>query len=209
MLSSCSACVSSNLTQNSLSFDIPLVSLAFSFIITLALSLINIGSSAALNAVFSIANSALVTSYYITIGSMIYRRLQGGPLPAARYSLGKYGLAINIISLIYLAPIFVFSFFPGTPKPTPETMNWGIVMYGGIILFATAYYVIWGRHTYTPPHESIEELMAGRDAEYFTHHGDIEKEKGGEFQDESSAIGTGTDLNKEVATEKVGEADSR
>jgi hypothetical protein len=38
-------------------------------------------------------------------------------------------------------------------------MNWGIAMVGGVILLATVYYIIWGRKTYTPPNETIEDYM--------------------------------------------------
>ena len=55
------------------------------------------------------------------------------------------GLWINIGALIYIMPVYVFSFFPPTPNPTTETMNWSCVMYGGIIVVSTAYYAIWAR----------------------------------------------------------------
>jgi amino acid transporter len=152
--------------QDHLKHDIPIQSILVSFIITALVALLNIGSSAALNAIFSIANSALVTSYVITIGCMIYRRLQG-KIPQSRYSLGKWGIWCNIISLIYLGPIYIFSFFPGTPNPTAQTMNWGVVMYGGIVIIATVYYMIWGRHQFTPPRESIDEMYGHDDQESY------------------------------------------
>jgi amino acid transporter len=146
--------------QGSLKFDLPLRALAVAFVFTALISLINLGSAVALNAIFSLSNSALITSYTITIGCAIYRRLQGHELPPARYSLGKYGLAINIISIILLLPIYVFVFFPLLPLPglTLAYMNWGIVMYGGVIIFSTVYYIIWGRHTFISPRENIAEV---------------------------------------------------
>jgi amino acid transporter len=104
-------------------------------------------------------NCALLASYAITIGCILLHRLQGRKLPHARYSLGKWGVLVNTIALIYIAPIFVFSFFPPVPNPTPALMNWGIAMVGGVALLATIYYIIWGRKTYTPPNETIEDYM--------------------------------------------------
>jgi uncharacterized membrane protein (DUF485 family) len=72
---------------------------------------------------------------------------------------GKWGILTNIVALVYITPLFLFSFFPGAPKPTPNTMNWAIVMAGGVIVLATVYYIIWGRKTYTPPNETIEDYM--------------------------------------------------
>jgi hypothetical protein len=83
----------------------------------------------------------------------------GRRLPDARYSLGKWGTLVNILALIYLSPVLVFSFFPSSPKPTPSTMNWAIVMVGGVVLLATIYYIFWGRKLYTPPNETIEDYI--------------------------------------------------
>jgi amino acid transporter len=123
------------------------------------IALINIGSASALGIILSIYNSALLASYSITISCILLHRLQGRRLPESRYTLGKWGMLINILALIYILPLFVFSFFPPTPNPTPITMNWAVVMVGGTIVLATAYYAVWGRKTYTPPTETIEDFM--------------------------------------------------
>jgi len=142
---------SAQLAPTVLPNDIPISALFVSLGITTVLALINIGSSAALNAIFSLGLSSLLTSYMFTIGSMIYWRLQGNPIPVGRFSLGRWGLGINIAAMCFLIPVYPFAFFPTTVNPTPQSMNWGILMYGAVIIFATVYYIIWGRHTYTPP----------------------------------------------------------
>jgi hypothetical protein len=38
--------------------------------------------------------------------------LRGPPLPPRRWSLGRYGLAINIISLCFILPLLFFAFWP-------------------------------------------------------------------------------------------------
>lgn len=42
-------------------------------------------------------------------------------------------------------------FFPAATPVVPSTMNWGIVIYGGTVSFATIYYVAFGRFRYVPP----------------------------------------------------------
>jgi hypothetical protein len=91
-------------------------------------------------------------------------RLWRGKLPYARFSLGKWGAPINIVALIYILPIFVFSFFPSAPNPTPSTMNWAILMLGGPIVLATVYYLLGGRRSYTPPDESVDDYINRYDA---------------------------------------------
>jgi hypothetical protein len=66
--------------------------------------------------------------------------------------------------MVYTIPLIIFSFFPPTTNPTPATMNWAIVMIGGPVVLSTGYYIIWGRTTYAPPPETIEDYM-GRSME--------------------------------------------
>jgi choline transport protein len=110
-------------------------------------------------------NSALLISYAISIVVFLFRRLQGHLTQNARFSLGKWGTAINVCALAWISPFIVFSFFPGAPNPIPSTMNWAIVMVGGTLVWATAYYIIWGRQTYTPPTKSIQDIIEAEHSE--------------------------------------------
>lgn len=87
----------------------------------------------------------------IVISLVILRRIRGQSLPSRRFNLGRMGLPINILAMCYLMPIFVFAFFPVTSTVTPESMNWAIVMFGGIMGFALVWYFIWGHKEYVPP----------------------------------------------------------
>jgi amino acid transporter len=137
-----------------------------SMAITICLSFINIGSTAALSAIFSVSNGSLVSSYIVTISCMIWRRFHS-PLPPARFSLGKYGLFLNIVSICFLLPIFVFSFFPSTSRPTLASMNWGVVIYCSVIIFSTLHYHFGGgRQSYQPPNENIKEAIEAGDQFY-------------------------------------------
>jgi len=160
--------------------DIPLNSVLFSLVIPIIIALVNIGSTEALGILLSLFNSALMASYGIIVGCVLIHRLRGGRLPHARYSLGKWGTLINTVALIYLAPLFIFSFFPPSPNPTAAGMNWACVMVGGIVLLATIYYIIIGRKSYTPPPETIEDYI-GR-AQVTT----TEKEVSGGLAEESA-----------------------
>ena len=84
------------LAQLVLPKDIPTNVWVASLCFTICLLLINIGSSSALNAIFSLNTRDLMSNYLMTIGCTINRRLRGDPLPRARISLGRHGLLINI-----------------------------------------------------------------------------------------------------------------
>ncbi|EAW10459.1 putative GABA permease [Aspergillus clavatus NRRL 1] len=132
-------------------WNIPLNSVMVSLAVTILLSLINIGSQVALNAIISLTITSLISAYILSIGCVLLKRLRGEALPPRRWTLGRFGMAINIASLAFLFPIFVFSFFPLTKTVDTRTMNWGVVIYVGVVAFASVYYVIWGRYIFIAP----------------------------------------------------------
>lgn len=122
-----------------------------SFCITSLLSLINLGSSVTFNAILSIGVVSLLSSYLASIGCILLKRIRGEALLPRRWSLGKYGIALNGIGLAYVVIAYIFAFFPlGTPVEL-KTMNWACVIYGGVFILSAIYYVLYARHIYVPP----------------------------------------------------------
>ncbi|KAL2809705.1 amino acid/polyamine transporter I [Aspergillus granulosus] len=132
-------------------WNIPLNSVMVSLAVTILLSLINIGSSVALTAIVSLTITSLMSAYILSIGCILIKRFRGEALPARRWSLGRFGMAINLASMAFLLPIFVFAFFPLTSTVDEQTMNWSVVMYVGLITLASLYYAIRGRHHFVAP----------------------------------------------------------
>ncbi|OBT68100.1 hypothetical protein VE03_01538 [Pseudogymnoascus sp. 23342-1-I1] len=140
-------------------WNIPLNSVLVTFLITTLLSLINIGSHVAFNAIGSLAVSALLATYMISFICLIIRRLTGDPLPPRRWSLGRYGIFVNIGAVLYLSVVWVFIFFPVETPVTPETMNWNAVMFGSTMIFAVGYYFAVGRKVYTAPVDKVKRNL--------------------------------------------------
>lgn len=133
-------------------WNIPLNSVLITFTITCLLSLINIGSTVAFNAIGSAALVSILSTYFISICVLIQRRFKG-PLPARRWSLGRLGIFINVGAIMWLMTVWVFCFFPLVTgeQLTLTTMNWNCVIYGGLIIVGLVYWFIWGHKVYTPP----------------------------------------------------------
>ena len=142
-------------------WDVPMNSIIVSFVVSCLLAIINIGSTIALNNITSISLSAILSSYIVSIGLVLWRRLTNRPLLPAKFTLSKpVGILLNGFSIAFLAIVFVFSFFPGTLDPTVAEMNWCILIYGAVMIFAALHYFISARHVYDGPVEYVRKLGA-------------------------------------------------
>lgn len=142
----------------SVGLEIPLNAVIGSLFITVILALINIGSTAAFNCIVSLLVSSLFTSYFISIGCILLKRLKGEPLPPSRWSLGRLAVPLNIFALVYMLWSFIMSFFPVYAVVTALNMNWAILIYGVVMLFAFAMYFTHGRKIYEGPVVKVREL---------------------------------------------------
>ena len=93
-----------------------------------------------------------MTTYAISIGCVALKRLRNQPLPRSRWSLGKFGLPINLFAFAYSCFAIIFVCFPvTTPIDVNANMNWAIVMFSGVLIIALVYYFVHGRHVYEGP----------------------------------------------------------
>jgi choline transport protein len=122
-----------------------------SFIVTAILSLINLGSTVAIQAVASLSASMLLTSYMVSISTLLLRRYTGPNLPTRRWSLGRWGAVVNTVALCFLSVFWIFSFFPPTAVVTTTAMNWNSLMFAIIVVVALVYYLLKARHEYVGP----------------------------------------------------------
>ncbi|KAF2669994.1 amino acid transporter [Microthyrium microscopicum] len=139
------------LSKVSPSWNIPFPAVILSMTITILLCCINIGSSVALNAITSLGALAVLCSYFLTISCIIYRRIAGPDLPYRKWSLGKFGLAINVTALMFLTPLIFFITWPIATPVTATTMNWSSIMLVGVFIIALVYYLVKGRKEYEGP----------------------------------------------------------
>lgn len=88
---------------------------------------------------------------------MFVKRWRGEPLLPSKFSLGRAGIWINGISVLYLCVAFIIAFFPAFPHPTPDLMNWNILIYGIVVMFSLAYFALKGRKVYVGPVEYLNK----------------------------------------------------
>ena len=164
--------------QLSVSKLIPIRGVMTTAIITVLLSLINIGSSTAFTNVTSLTVSGLYSSYLVALSLLLYHRSIGSIKPCGFYpsdapvnSLGRdltwgpwkipgvLGIFINTYACLYMIVILFFSFWPPQRSITAENMNYSSLVLGSVVLFASVYYLIRGHREYTGP--LIEETGRG------------------------------------------------
>ncbi|KAK8127242.1 hypothetical protein PG984_008350 [Apiospora sp. TS-2023a] len=138
--------------------NLPINSITMTLIVTVLLTLIAIGSDVALNSLTSLGTNAILSSYMCSIGCITWRRLTNQPLLPSKLPLGRWGLTINIVSMLFLLVIFVFAFFPPGPNPAPADMNWNILIYGVSVVGSLLYYALSARKRYVGPVEYVRKL---------------------------------------------------
>ncbi|GAB7356825.1 hypothetical protein MBLNU459_g7703t2 [Dothideomycetes sp. NU459] len=130
--------------------------------ITILLTMINIGSSTAFYALVSLNVSTLMISYIMSIGTLIWTRLTNpDALPRARWSLGSWGLSINIVAVVYALFVMFWSFWPESTPTDAPSFNWSSVIFVAVVIGAFGDYYMRGRRNYIAPvslTKSLKEL---------------------------------------------------
>jgi choline transport protein len=143
--------------QVSPTLEVPVNSVYMTLFFVILLSLINLGSSVAFMQVISLGVAAMLTSYLISISCIMLKRIRGEPLLPSKFDLGRWGLPVNIIAVLFLLFVWVFCFFPVGPHPTVVDMNWASLGYGAVLILAVVYYFVQGRHVYAGPVEYVRK----------------------------------------------------
>ncbi|RDW71023.1 hypothetical protein BP6252_07586 [Coleophoma cylindrospora] len=132
--------------------EVPVNAIILTCVITILLSLINIGSSVAFNAIISLQIVALMMTYCCSISCVLYRRIVHPELlPFARWSLGRWGVLVNSIGVAYVTFSFFWSFWPNTTPVDVGSFNWSVVLFVAVFALCIVQYVLRGRKVYFGP----------------------------------------------------------
>lgn len=136
---------------------IPVNSILFTCAFSIVMSLINIGSTVAFNALLSLSTTALMATYLISIGCIILRRINNDPpLPPSRWSLGKMGFPVNVVAMVYATWSFFWSFWPNEYQVNAQNFNWACVLFVGLMSISAVLYWTHARRVYDGPVVKVE-----------------------------------------------------
>lgn len=135
--------------------QIPIPALCLVGFICSLLALVNIGSSVAFAALVSLPTIALYISYFIPILLLLLRKLAGKHPQYGPWKLGRWGVPIYTLSLIYIVYILIWVPFPPSRPVTAETMNYSGPMVIGVICFALLDWFTTGKRRFKVPTGAI------------------------------------------------------
>ena len=110
------------------------------------------------NAIISLQLLALMATYTISIGCVTLKRLRSQSLPLARWSLGRLGLPINLVAVVYSSFAMVFICFPVATPVQSASMNWAIVMFSAVLIIAMIYYFKHAHRVYVGPVAYVQKM---------------------------------------------------
>lgn len=145
---------------------LPLCSIGITTTISILHALIPLGSTSAFYALTGLTVGGFYSSFMVSASVMLWRRLitPATNIAWGPFRLGRAGMPITALALVYSFIGWLFSFWPPTAMVTVQTFNWSLVVYTAVLLLSMAYYGIRARHTYTGPKMEIGEIVK-KDAE--------------------------------------------
>lgn len=131
---------------------VPLTAVLGTASVTCALSLINVGSATVFNAIVSLTVAGLLGSYLIPFSLFLHKRIRyPGELTPGPWSLGKWGVWVNGFAIAWCVLVMFFSFWPSSVPVKPVNMNWSVVLWSSVMLFAVGFWGLHGRKVYKGP----------------------------------------------------------
>lgn len=119
-----------------------------------------------LQAILSVSTIALTVSYAMPIVALLV--VGRDKLPPGELKLGRTGLLLNVVSIIYCSITTVFFFFPGSPNPSTSDMNYAIAVFGVMIVVAVAFWFVKGRESFMQT-QALVERIATSDSPTVSH----------------------------------------
>lgn len=136
---------------------VPTPSILLVLLINVALMSIYFGSITGFNTVLAISTEGFYLSYIMPVFLRIYRRISRDPsyqqkeLIGGEYTLGKAGMALNVLGLLYLTFTCITFNFPSVYPVNAENMNYTSAAVGVCILIAVVTWFTTGMKQYTGP----------------------------------------------------------
>ncbi|KAK3080538.1 hypothetical protein LTS18_000446 [Coniosporium uncinatum] len=150
--------------------QVPIYAILFTSVVQLAFNSIYLGTVAGFLTIISIATEGFYVSYAIPLFARLLSRLTSSKdvsLPGP-YSLGKFGLLLNLVGFLYLTFAVITFNLPTANPVDSENMNYTSAAVGVIMVIAAVTWLTTGYKHFTGPQVELEgrvvdavEVVAG------------------------------------------------
>lgn len=144
---------------------VPIRSVVLNCCIATALALLNLGNGTyvALGAITSLSSIASHVSYGIILFCIIYSRCTTG-IKLGAWNMGRAGLIVNIVALIFTIWVIIFLPFPNNLPVTASNMNYCGPVFGAVLVGAIGWWFLRAMHTWEGPNaEMLSYIMKRAD----------------------------------------------
>lgn len=136
---------------------VPLRATMFACILASIMGLLILIDTTAANALFSLAVAGNLLAWGVPVLLVILptnaaKRFVPGPF----YSKRLFA-PVNYITCAWVAFVIVMSMFPDNPNPDPQSMNYTVVINGGMWVLALAYFFVYGYKHYHGPCPNVDD----------------------------------------------------
>lgn len=121
------------------------------------LGLVHVGSSTAFDALVSMSLIGHHSSFVFSIFLLVLRRLGKKEIPWGPWTLGRWGLVLNLSAMVYSILLIIFSVFPPYQPVTAKNMNYAGVIFGAVLIVSILLWFAYGRKFFKGP---IREIVA-------------------------------------------------
>ncbi|MCJ1476614.1 hypothetical protein MMC13_005281 [Lambiella insularis] len=139
--------------------QVPVYAILLACGVQLALNSIYFGTVTGFNTVISIATEGFYLSYAMPLLVRILARLSGhAKVLSGPYTLGRYGIVLNIIGFVFLLFASITFNFPTLNPVDQNNMNYTSAAIGVIGLISAATWITTGRKRFTGPDTGVTNI---------------------------------------------------
>jgi choline transport protein len=91
---------------------------------------------------------------------LLIKRIRGEQVPYGPWRLGRWGLPLNLVAVVYSLFTMVWMFFPAFIPVTPANMNWTVVVFFGSVLISIVCWFVYGNRSYHGPVQEVDVWTA-------------------------------------------------
>lgn len=130
--------------------ELPVNAIIFGTIAAALIGLLELGSNTALNAILGTSVCCIYASYSVPILCLLFKRKES--MSGNHYiQLGRFGLAINIVALVWMAYEFIWLMFPLYLPVDASIMNYSSAVFAGVMLVSAINWFCYSNKAYSVP----------------------------------------------------------